>query len=155
MVKENVMRHRTRVLVFACDAEDARMMMRLSSDLEIAYFPIFDLPEIQSEIRHFKPKLVVCKAEFLLNIFSAHSKRRARLSPSERESQKTFLSSREETVLEMLVKGRTNDEIAKALHLSLRTVKRILRSLCERLHAANRTELAGRAVELSLLKGRQ
>lgn len=129
--------------------------MKLSPDLEIAYFPIFDLPEIQGEIKHFKPKLVVCKAEFLLDILSAQSKRRTHLSPSERNSQKAFLSSREEAALEMLVKGQTNDEIAKALHLSLRTVKRIVRSLCERLHAENRTELAGRAVELSLLKRRE
>lgn len=154
MVKEDTMRHRMRVLVFACDVEDARPMMKLSTDLEIAYFPFFDLPEIQGEIKHFKPKLVVCKAEFLVDILSAQSRRRTRLSPSERASQRNFLSSREEAALEMLIKGRTNEEIAKALHLSLRTVKRILRNLCERLHVTNRTELAGRAVELSLLKRR-
>jgi DNA-binding NarL/FixJ family response regulator len=55
-------------------------------------------------------------------------------------------------ILAMLVKGQTNDEIAKALRLSSRTVKRILSSLFERLQVTNRTELAGRVAELSLLQ---
>ena len=55
-------------------------------------------------------------------------------------------------ILAMLAKGQTNDEIAKALRLSSRTVKRILSSLFERLQVTNRTELAGRVAELSLLQ---
>lgn len=146
------MRSRIRVLVFACDAEDARLIMKLSSELEVAYFPLYRASEVESEIKHFKPKLVLCSSEFLLDALSVRNKRPTHLSPEEREKQKEFLSSREEAVLDMLVKGRTNDEIATSLHISLRTVKRILRTLCERLHVANRTELAGRAVGLSLLK---
>ena len=55
-------------------------------------------------------------------------------------------------ILSMLAKGETNDEIAKALHLSSRTVKRNLSSLFERLRVTNRTELASRVAELSLLE---
>jgi DNA-binding NarL/FixJ family response regulator len=52
--------------------------------------------------------------------------------------------------LAMLSTGKTNDEIATALHLSTRTVKRTLSGLFERLHATNRTELASRAAKLHL-----
>jgi DNA-binding NarL/FixJ family response regulator len=55
-------------------------------------------------------------------------------------------------ILSMLAKGQTNNEIAQALRLSSRTVKRVLSSLFERLEVTNRTELVGRAAELSLLQ---
>ena len=51
----------------------------------------------------------------------------------------------------MLEEGKTNDEIARALHLSARTVKRTLSGLFERLEATNRTELTSRAAKLRLL----
>jgi DNA-binding NarL/FixJ family response regulator len=62
------------------------------------------------------------------------------------------IARREKKVLTMMAKGHTNEEIAQALRLSSRTVKRILSSLFERLGVSNRTELAGRVAELSLLE---
>lgn len=148
------MRHPIRVLLFACDVEDARLVMKLCSDVKIAYLPSSSLAEILDEIKQFKPKLALSGTAFLVDILSAQSKRTVHIDAAGGESPKSFLSSRDATVLEMLVKGRTNEEIAQGLHLSPRTVKRSIRGLCELFHAANRTELAGRAVELLMLKRR-
>jgi len=52
----------------------------------------------------------------------------------------------------MLAQGKTNDEMAEALRLSTRTVKRTLSGLFERLRASNRTELTSRAAKLRLLE---
>ncbi|MBI1417969.1 MAG: response regulator [Limimaricola sp.] len=49
------------------------------------------------------------------------------------------LTPREKAVLRGLVDGRSNKEIAIALHLSLPTVKTHVRSICKKLGADNRT----------------
>jgi len=52
------------------------------------------------------------------------------------------LTAREEEVLVPLANGRTNDEIATDLHISLSTVKAHIASLMRKLGARNRVELA-------------
>jgi DNA-binding NarL/FixJ family response regulator len=62
------------------------------------------------------------------------------------------VSRREMKILSMLANGETNDQIAKTLRLSSRTVKRDLSSLFERLQVTNRTELANRVAKLSIFE---
>lgn len=57
------------------------------------------------------------------------------------------LSEREEEVLLTVARGRTNEEIARELHISLSTVKSHLASLMGKLGARNRVELAMWAYE--------
>jgi DNA-binding NarL/FixJ family response regulator len=52
------------------------------------------------------------------------------------------LTDREEQVLAQVARGRTNGEIADALHISLSTVKTHLASLMAKLGARNRVEIA-------------
>lgn len=52
------------------------------------------------------------------------------------------LTDREEQVLLTVARGRTNAEIADALHISLSTVKTHLASLMQKLGARNRVEIA-------------
>jgi DNA-binding CsgD family transcriptional regulator len=52
------------------------------------------------------------------------------------------LTEREEEVLLTVVRGRTNEEIARELHISLSTVKSHLASLMGKLGARNRVEIA-------------
>lgn len=56
------------------------------------------------------------------------------------------LTARETEVLELLVMGNSNKEIADALHFSENTVKLHLRNIMEKLHLQNRTQLAVYAV---------
>jgi len=51
-------------------------------------------------------------------------------------------------ILAMVCVGATNAEIADQVHLSIHTVKFHVRRLCDRLGAANRTDLALRATRL-------
>jgi DNA-binding NarL/FixJ family response regulator len=52
------------------------------------------------------------------------------------------LTHREEEVLLEVARGLSNAEIARALHISLSTVKTHLASLMQKLHARNRVEIA-------------
>jgi DNA-binding NarL/FixJ family response regulator len=147
---------RTRMLLFACGSDDAQLMMLYSDRVEITYLPSYDMEEVREEIERFKPKLILCGADAFLDILPAWPPGVSnRLKQTEVHTTKAGnppVTRREVKVLTMLAKGQTNDEIAKALRLSSRTVKRILSSLFERLEVTNRTELAGRVAELSLLE---
>lgn len=57
------------------------------------------------------------------------------------------LTDREEEILIPVAKGRTNDEIAGELHISVSTVKTHLASLMRKLDARNRVEIAMWAYE--------
>ncbi len=62
------------------------------------------------------------------------------------------LSAREAQVLELIVKGLTNGEIAQALGISLGTAKAHLRSILAKLQVADRTEAAAQAYRRGLLR---
>lgn len=72
----------------------------------------------------------------LLATFAAQGKKRPIVQPLEP------LTEREEEVLVTVAKGLTNAEIAKALFVSLSTVKTHLASLMRKLDARNRVEIA-------------
>jgi DNA-binding NarL/FixJ family response regulator len=55
---------------------------------------------------------------------------------------KSELSRREQEVLELIARGKTNDKIAKSLYISTRTVKFHVSSIFLKLKVKNRTEAA-------------
>ena len=61
------------------------------------------------------------------------------------------LSERELEVLQHIVEGLTNREIADRLYLSLFTVKAHARSIYDKLDAHSRTQAVARARELGVL----
>jgi DNA-binding NarL/FixJ family response regulator len=61
------------------------------------------------------------------------------------------LTDRERRVLGLLVEGRSNREIARALYIGEATVKTHLHNLYEKLEVGNRVQAVGRAIELRLL----
>jgi DNA-binding NarL/FixJ family response regulator len=64
------------------------------------------------------------------------------------------LTPREVDVLRMVVLGRTNQQIARNLSISVSTVKRHVRHIREKLEASDRVQAAVRAIELGLLDER-
>jgi DNA-binding NarL/FixJ family response regulator len=64
------------------------------------------------------------------------------------------LTAREIEVLGLVTEGLRNREIAAAMGISENTVKFHLKNVSEKLHAANRAELAARAVRAGLVPGR-
>lgn len=60
------------------------------------------------------------------------------------------LTDREAVALRMICSGAPNKLIAKELGLELPTIKAIVRSLCIKFNASNRTGVAIRAIELGL-----
>lgn len=63
-----------------------------------------------------------------------------------------LLSEREIEVLELLVAGRSNQEIAEALVISVNTVKTHLGNILSKLHLQNRVQLAVYAVRQQLVE---
>lgn len=76
--------------------------------------------------------------------------RLARSGPG-REPLHEKLSPREGEVLERLVKGATNKEIASSLTISENTVKNHLKNILEKLHLENRVQAAAYAVREGLI----
>lgn len=62
------------------------------------------------------------------------------------------LTPREIEVLEQVVAGATNQEIAETLHITQNTVKIHLRNILEKLHVRNRIQAAVQAVREGLVK---
>jgi two-component system response regulator DevR len=74
----------------------------------------------------------------------------ARVRESERRAEQDAfrdLSDREMAVLAEVARGRTNAETGRNLHLSEKTVRNYVSTILEKLHMANRIELATYAVE--------
>jgi DNA-binding NarL/FixJ family response regulator len=71
--------------------------------------------------------------------------------PPDSDRLAELLSPREQTVLEMLVGGATNREIAAELHLSYNTVKDHVSGVYRKLNARNRPDAVLRAHRLGLL----
>ena len=68
------------------------------------------------------------------------------------ESNVEKLTDRENQVLELLSKGKSNQEIAAALTITERTVKFHVSSIMSKLGAHNRTEVVAIAVQRGLIK---
>ncbi len=88
--------------------------------------------------------------------------RLAREAPKEEDAQEEAslpgsLSPRETEVLRLTAQGRTNQQIAGALLISVSTVKKHVQSIISKLGVSDRTQAAVRAVELGVLaeRGRQ
>jgi DNA-binding CsgD family transcriptional regulator len=71
---------------------------------------------------------------------------------NERARETLGISDREFEVLEQLAAGRSNKEIASALHVSPNTVKTHVQKLYAKLEVKRRTEAILRARELGMLK---
>lgn len=62
------------------------------------------------------------------------------------------LTEREKSILELLVDGFTNTEIANKLYLSESTIKKDLHNVLEKLHLNNRVEAVAYAIKRGLIK---
>lgn len=69
-----------------------------------------------------------------------------KLGLSEKADSRTFLSHRELQVLECLVEGKSNQEIADTVFLSLDTVKSHLRNIYQKLGVCNRSQAIRTAI---------
>lgn len=69
---------------------------------------------------------------------------------AERMARST-LTNREVEILEMLVKGFTNKQIGKALHISENTARNHINSIIEKLEVSGRTEAATTAIQQGIV----
>ncbi len=58
---------------------------------------------------------------------------------AELRNSKDTLTRRELEILQMIAEGRTNGEIGEELHLAVKTIERVVRTICTKLNARNRT----------------
>ncbi len=121
----------------------------------VALFPThFDLPEAAIEM--------VSEGPFHIELVATFPSVRAEDPwgysvphfPGRRGDART-LTPREREVLALVTRGLTNREVAHALGSAPSTVKNQLASIMEKMHAANRTELAARAHRADGLRPRR
>jgi hypothetical protein len=65
----NEVASRTHVLVCACDANDAQLMMIYSDRMKITYLPSYNLEEVRGEIETSNHKLILCGIDAFLKAF--------------------------------------------------------------------------------------
>ncbi len=90
-------------------------------------------------------------ADQLLKAFSAQTSGTAPNSAIKNLKSEILLSPRELEVLRLIATGRSNQEIAEELVLSLNTVKSHVKSILARLEVENRTEAAAKARQMGIL----
>lgn len=72
-----------------------------------------------------------------------------------RTRQKLHLTEREQEVLQWLVQGDSNEEIAKRLYVTVATVKAHLTSIFEKLQVTSRTQAVVAALKLGVISHRE
>jgi len=117
----------------------------------VELFPThFDLPEAKVEVLTLSPRLLDMIVAFpAVDPANRWGDRLALRKPTDAEeppSSSGTLTPREREVLALLTQGLTNAEIASTLGTATNTVRHQVASIMEKMAAANRTELAVRAV---------
>lgn len=84
----------------------------------------------------------------MMDLMGGKSSKRSKVTPSEL----IYLTGRERDVLKLIVKEMTNQEIAKELYISTRTVDAHRRSLLQKIGARNSVGLVKYALEHNLLE---
>lgn len=87
----------------------------------------------------------------LLYVFESSWEGADELSEGVRAGNGASLNTLEREILRMFSRGAKDESVARRLDISVRTVRRMVAVLCERLDASSRFELGMRAVELELL----
>jgi len=90
-----------------------------------------------------KPKTVIVEKAVLVD--SAH------FLANEEALKETGISQRELEVLQLMVAGKSNQEIADQLFVSLNTVKTHLKNLFEKLEVGRRTQAVDKARKLGIV----
>jgi DNA-binding NarL/FixJ family response regulator len=73
--------------------------------------------------------------------------------PAPAEQPFPELTDRERSVLDLLAAGRSNDDIAREIYVSNKTVRNLVSSIYTKLHAAGRAEAIIKAREAGLGRG--
>jgi DNA-binding NarL/FixJ family response regulator len=111
----------------------------------------FELEELAAAIRNLLERSQIIQSEFRLShpvnlgIFNT-------ISSHEKSKNLSFLTSREQEVLELLTHGLSNADIGHQLHLSPRTVEKYVSSLLRKTDTSNRAELVRFAIKHGLVE---
>jgi DNA-binding NarL/FixJ family response regulator len=106
-----------------------------------------ELYEMLARVHRGEAPISGIMANRILQEFRQLKQGRGRASQTEEE-----LSARETGILELVVRGETNSEIAKELGITENTVKIHLRNVLEKLHMHNRIQAALYAVHQGLVR---
>jgi ATP/maltotriose-dependent transcriptional regulator MalT len=79
-----------------------------------------------------------------------HEQRSPLRDEKEQEKIRESLTARELEILELLIQGQSNQEIARYLTVSLSTVKTHIQHIIAKLEVSDRTQAAVRAIRLGL-----
>jgi len=136
------------IVILTTYNEDARMIRGLSAGARGYLLKDTDRETLLNTIRAAARGETLLKPEIMARVL-AHTAA-APAPATGRTPAATELTDRERQVLQLLVRGAQNKEIASQLNITERTVKAHLASIFNRLGVNSRTEAAAVAVQLGL-----
>jgi len=116
----------------------------------------FQPNELTTIVRHLLDRSQIVQSEILFNE-NNHSEEKpsqfikSNISSSEDKVQKLKLTQREQQVLELIIQGLSNIQIAKKLYLSPKTIEKYVSKLLSKTDSHNRTELVSFAFKHQLV----
>ncbi len=108
----------------------------------------FELDELAAVIRNLLDRVQILQTEQFRNQLQPEEKRGQQAAII---AQQLGLTSREQSVLALLLDGLSNAQIGDRLHLSARTIEKYVSSLLQKTAVHNRAELVRFAIEHHLL----
>ncbi len=139
----------TEIIVFTVSDEDEKVFACLKSGASgyiLKDAKAFEIVEAVQELLKGGAPMSLPIARKLLKEFQLISTRRE-------DEKSTFLSPREEEILNLLYEGATYKEISKALSISVHTVHTYIKRIYEKLHVKSRSQAVYKAIKKQIIRG--
>jgi DNA-binding NarL/FixJ family response regulator len=137
------MRESTKIVVLVPDDHE-QLLECVAAGVHGCILERTSIKDLQLSISKAIEGETVCSGEFAAVMFSEISRSRNSISWQTPMSRTSNLTAREQEILQLLAKRSSNKQIAKALCVSLHTVKNHVHNILEKLDVENRSEAVER-----------
>lgn len=135
----------SRILIYTAYCDDEKVFAAIKAGALGYLLKGTPLKEITLAIRN------VFRGEVSLHPAIARKLMREIATGSVRPNERADLTERELQVLQLVARGHANDDIARRLHISERTVRTHVSNILSKLHLANRTQATLYAIRKGLV----
>lgn len=138
---------RTNVVILSSYEDEAHVLEAIQAGANGYLSKMLPAKELVAAIRTFSQEGVLIPQPIMGKLMEGIRK----ISSAQLEASLINLTKTELTILAMVGQGRSNDEIAKQLTSSVKTVKNHLNRIFQKLSVKNRTEAVLKGIDLGLI----